>query len=133
MQIANMFSAKSMVKCIPSSFRSAWNSYLCKLNYQYGIHDDNIASIYNPNGIPFTIDKITPHMLRHTYATLLYSSDVDVLTASQLLGHSDINTTLKIYTHLEKMKFDKSIDKFDDYVSRMYSKIKEPMVSAFGT
>nr|WP_312694707.1 tyrosine-type recombinase/integrase [Caproiciproducens sp.] len=39
-------------------------------------------------------------MLRHTYATLLYSSDVDVLTASQLLGHSDINTTLKIYTHL---------------------------------
>ncbi|MGX8709801.1 MAG: tyrosine-type recombinase/integrase [bacterium] len=54
----------------PSSFRSAWNSYLCKLNYCYGVYEGNITSIYNPHGIPFTIDRITPHMLRHPYVKL---------------------------------------------------------------
>ena len=63
-----------------------------------------------------TIDKITPHRLRHTYATLLYSSGVDLLTAKELLGHSDVSTTLKIYTHLEKTVINISIKKLEIYI-----------------
>lgn len=108
----------------PSSFRSAWKSYFCDLNFHYGVHDPSITSKYHPNGVPITIENIMPHMLRHTYATLLYSSEVDILTASKLLGHSDIKTTLEIYTHLEESKVAKSIDKLDSYVSEMFKTMR---------
>ena len=104
----------------PSSFRSAWKSYVCDLNCTFGGYKGGNISKHNPHGVPIMIEKITPHMLRHTYATLLYSSGVDVLTASKLLGHSDIKTTLAIYTHLEEAMSTKSIDKLDDYVSTLF-------------
>lgn len=42
-----------------------------------------------------------PHMLRHTYATNLYYAGVDMRTAQYLLGHSSIQMTAQVYTHLE--------------------------------
>lgn len=51
---------------------------------------------------------ITPHFLRHNYATLLYDSGVDELTASVFMGHADIKTTKDIYTHLTNEKRIKS-------------------------
>ena len=43
---------------------------------------------------------LTPHYLRHNYASILYRSGVDVLSAQQYLGHADPTTTMRIYTHL---------------------------------
>jgi integrase len=40
------------------------------------------------------------HDLRHTAATLLLAEGVPVKVASELLGHSDIKTTLRIYAHV---------------------------------
>lgn len=51
--------------------------------------------------IPMRIEPFTPHYLRHTYATLLYLQNVDVVSAKQYLGHSDIQTTVNIYTDLK--------------------------------
>lgn len=48
--------------------------------------------------VPF---HVSPHMLRHTYATTLYHAGVDLRAAQRLLGHSSIQMTADIYTHLQ--------------------------------
>jgi integrase/recombinase XerD len=47
--------------------------------------------------------NITPHMFRHTFATLLLEQDVDIKYIQNILGHSSIMTT-QIYTHVSTEK-----------------------------
>lgn len=45
-------------------------------------------------------DKLSPHKLRHTAATLMYQNGVDIRSLQTILGHENLNTTM-IYTHVE--------------------------------
>ena len=65
--------------------------------------------------IQLIADDITPHMFRHTYATSLYYSGVDIKTAQYLLGHSSIQMTLDVYTHLDNEKITDSKAKLDAF------------------
>lgn len=42
---------------------------------------------------------INPHLFRHSVASILLSSGVDVLTVANMLGHADVSTTMDIYAH----------------------------------
>ena len=43
--------------------------------------------------------SVTPHVLRHTFCTMLANKQLDLKSLQYLMGHSDASTTLNIYTH----------------------------------
>lgn len=98
------------------AFRRMWESYQKELNFQHGVFTNRPKSKFDPSGVPMVIEPITAHMLRHTYATNLYLSGVDVYVAKELLGHADIKTTLGIYTHLSEEFKDRSVQKYLEYL-----------------
>ena len=95
-----------------SAMTRAWESYQHFLNISAG---GRVASRSRPK--IQVIDNITPHMLRHTYATMLYDAGVDVKSAQKFLGHADISTTLKIYTHLSEQKEQQAISALNAHLS----------------
>jgi integrase/recombinase XerD len=68
------------------------------------LSDQSIRSIVMNLAAKAGINKhITPHIFRHSLATLLLEEDVDIRFIQKILGHSSIMTT-QIYTHVNKEK-----------------------------
>lgn len=63
------------------------------------------------------LKRITPHTLRHTYATHLLEMGMNILRVKELLGHTDIRTTM-LYLQVMNQDNEKSFSPFD----KLYSK-----------
>lgn len=65
-----------------------------------GLSAQSVRAMVHSLARKCNIDKnVTPHMFRHTFASLLLEEDVDVAYIQQILGHSSIATT-QIYLHV---------------------------------
>lgn len=61
--------------------------------------------------------NITPHGFRHTHASLLFEAGASIKQVQERLGHTNINTTLEIYTHVTKEAEKESAEKFLNYMN----------------
>lgn len=64
------------------------------------------------------IKKITIHGLRHTFASICFEAGMQVKEVQGILGHSDYQITLNLYTHLTKKRKEESINKFNNYIQK---------------
>jgi integrase len=79
-----------------------------------GYLDKVFAKLLREAGVP----HMPFHDLRHSAATILLSMGVNIKVIQQLLGHSDIAITLRIYGHLLPSMQDEAVEKWEDAFRR---------------
>lgn len=62
---------------------------------------------------------ITPHQLRHAYATILYDAGLPVKDSQLLLGHNSAEVTQNIYTHISEERRAKAFKALDAFVTKV--------------
>jgi len=92
---------KSSIQRLFKAFNRDYNRYIGSLNNQA---DETVS--------------FTMHQFRHTFCTMMYDAGVDVKTAQDILGHSSINVTLDIYTHLSREKKKINIERMNAYIEQ---------------
>lgn len=67
--------------------------------------------------IKYGIEKIKLHGFRHTHASLLFESGATIKDVHVRLGHTDIKTTMDIYTHVSENREEEIANQFANYVN----------------
>lgn len=65
------------------------------------------------------LPKITPHMCRHTYCTRMAISGININTLSYLMGHSSIEVTADVYTHINEKHAKVELDKVKEELLKL--------------
>lgn len=61
--------------------------------------------------------NLTPHQLRHAFATICFDAGLSPKDASQILGHSKIELTLDVYTHIKQSRTQETANKLNEYLN----------------
>lgn len=64
---------------------------------------------------------VTAHQFRHEMASAMYEADVGELEAQRILGHADISTTRKVYTHIRDRQLEEAAEK----LNRIFEKVAD--------
>ncbi|MBF4501196.1 site-specific integrase [Savagea sp. SN6] len=67
--------------------------------------------------LKYDLKQITTHGLRHTHCSLLFEAGASLKEVQDRLGHSDIQTTMNIYTHVTEKAQEEAINKFSNYLN----------------
>jgi integrase len=99
-------------------FRVRWTNYCLAA----GLAEQEVTVEKNPETKKEvkkkrTICLITPHQLRHAYATILFEAGLDEFDAKDLMGHTDIRLTREIYTHIRQTRKQKTADQLEQFIS----------------
>lgn len=87
------------------------NNYLILSKNGSQISTTSIRNILNKiKLLSSTNSKVTPHMLRHTFATDMLNNGADLVSVKELLGHESLDTT-SIYTHVTNEQIKKTYEK----------------------
>jgi len=65
----------------------------------------------------YKLSIITTHGLRHTHCSLLFEAGVGLKEVQMRLGHTDVKTTMDIYTHVTQKTKDEAILKYSSYLN----------------
>lgn len=96
-----------------TSWKTSWHSYLLDLDVVYGKIPQKKTK-YSKQFHGITMDNITPHMLRHTAATMMAEAGMDPATVKEQMGHEDIRTTLGVYTHITEKHQKEEVQKLNE-------------------
>ena len=61
------------------------------------------------------LPHITPHVFRHTFCTNMANAGMDIKTLQYVMGHSDVNVTLNVYTHASYDRVAEQMAKIVDF------------------
>lgn len=92
------------------------DNFIFTNQYASWIHANDFTSCFKRFIKRNGLKKITPHGLRHTHASLLFASGVEPKNISDRLGHSSVQITLDLYTHISDNQRTDTLDKFLGYM-----------------
>ena len=103
-KIALSFLTLYLKELRPSNSRKGTSQGILFLNHRGGkLTRMSIWNILHENTLRAGITKkVSPHVLRHSFATHLLEGGADLRSVQEMLGHSDITTT-QIYTNIDKI------------------------------
>lgn len=78
--------------------------------------NDEILEKYGADSNPVLLPHFSCHILRHTFATRLCESGVNLKVIQDVLGHADVSTTMDIYVDVTNALKKREIAAFDDYM-----------------
>lgn len=80
------------------------------------VHIHNFIRYFKRFIADHKLKTITPHGLRHTHASLLFSAGVEPKNISDRLGHSTVQITLDLYTHITEEQRSDTVEKLLEYM-----------------
>lgn len=98
-----------------NAFYHAWNNFKREMDIANG------AKVYRNQIIESTLSPdLEPYLLRHTFCTDCQAAGVPINVAKELMGHSDISVTAKIYTHMVDEVFEQNRKRLAEFTENKF-------------